>query len=135
MVQTRRAFLGILAGAGISLSGCSSTSSTKEDQAEIVAGPGSALSFDPTEVSVLSGETITWFFDSSGHNVSAVPADSGLVSIPEAAEPFSSYEDAKSRTVDRGETFSHRFEVSGTYKYVCIPHASAGMVGTIQVPE
>lgn len=131
-MKTRRIFLGSLVTAGIGLSGCTSSSSEGQ-RADIVAGPDSRLTFDPTEITVSPEETVTWLFDSSGHNVSGVPEHSDSVSIPDGAEPFSSYDDAEHRTMSQGETFSHRFDVPGTYEYVCIPHVSAGMTGTITV--
>lgn len=134
-METRRVFLGTLVSAGIGLGGCTSARSGAGTAADIVAGPDSRLTFDPTELVVSPGETVTWVFDSSGHNVSAVPEHSESVSIPGGTEPFSSYDDAQHRTMSPGETFSHRFEIPGTYEYVCIPHESAGMVGKIQVTE
>lgn len=131
-MPARRTFLGLVAAAA-SLSGCTSGDDSGAEQADIIAGPESRLTFDPKTLTIHAGQQVTWFFDSSGHNVSAVPGDSDLVSIPDRAAPFSSYDAAKHRTVQRGETFSHRFDVVGTYEYVCIPHQSAGMVGSIEV--
>jgi plastocyanin len=35
--------------------------------------------------------------------------------------------------LNAGQTFTHTFDVAGTYKYFCQPHEAAGMVGTIVV--
>ena len=134
-MHRRRAFLGAIAAATTGFTGCGSAGPNTAEGADIIAGPNSRLVFEPVELTATTGQTITWLFDSIGHNVSAIPAHSDVVSLPTGAEPFSSYESAKHRTVGRGETFSHRFEVPGTYEYVCIPHESAGMVGMIQVDE
>ena len=36
---------------------------------------------------------------------------------------------------DSGTEYSHTFETLGTYEYVCTPHESVGMVGSIEVVE
>ena len=100
----------------------------------VAAGPNGELVFDPEEVTIGVGETVTWEFESPGHNVSAVPEDSDEVSIPDGAEPFATYESGNEfDTVPEGETFEHTFETAGTYTYVCVPHVSAGMIGTVVV--
>lgn len=82
--------------------------------------------FEPYELEIEVGETVKWVFTEPGHSVSCVPNHSDLVSLPADAEPFSSYEgDNLGTTVPEGETFSHTFEVTGEYTYVCIPHQSA----------
>lgn len=102
--------------------------------ATIEVGPDGALWFVPADVTIRSGETVVWTFESTGHNVSADPDHTGKASIPDGAEPFASYEgDRKFETVARGERFSHTFETTGEYQYVCIPHASQEMVGTVTV--
>lgn len=100
----------------------------------IEVGPGGSNSFAPAEAAILSGETVVWQFEVAGHNVSGNPDHGGKVSIPEGAEPFASYEgDNKYQTESPGEQFTHTFETTGEYQYVCLPHASQGMVGTIVV--
>lgn len=89
--------------------------------------------FDPKEVTVEQGETVTWVFEAPTHNVSAIPDHANYNEVPEGAEPFASYEDENTfETVEEGETFSHTFETPGTYKYVCIPHKTS-MRGTVIV--
>jgi plastocyanin len=100
----------------------------------VTAGPGGANVFEPERVTVSAGDTVGWCFESAGHNVSAVPEHSDRASIPDGAEPFASYEGgAKFRTVGTGETYAHTFETPGEYTYVCVPHATQGMVGTVVV--
>src|SRR5690606_35600387 len=55
----------------------------------------------------------------------AVSADN--VEQPAGAEPFDS------GNIDRRRTWSHTFTVPGTYRYVCVPHELAGMVGVVVV--
>ena len=37
--------------------------------------------------------------------------------------------------LEPGATFSHTFRVPGTYRYFCVPHEVAGMIGTLIVGE
>lgn len=131
----RRQVLRAVAFTGFGLGGCNGGRSTAKAEADIVAGPDSRLTFDPERLTVSAGVSVTWYFDSNGHNVCCVPAHSEVVSLPEGAESFSSYPDGEShRTAGRGETYSNTLTAPGTYTYVCIPHAPS-MRGEIRVTE
>lgn len=102
----------------------------------VAAGPNGSLVFEPEQIEVSVGDTVTWEFESTGHNVSARPQDSDKVSIPDGAESFASYDNGDSfAVVSEGETYEHTFETAGDYTYVCIPHTSSGMIGTVTVSE
>lgn len=104
--------------------------------ADVIAGADSRNVFEPAELTVQVGETVIWGFASAGHNVSCRTSDSTEVGLPADAEAFASYgpdESPAGSLVPRGETYEHTFEVSGQYDYVCIPHESLGMMGTVQV--
>jgi plastocyanin len=105
------------------------------DTTTVAAGPNGRLVFDPEEVEISVGDTVEWKFKSAGHNVSGVPKDSDVVSIPDGAEPFSSYEDERYAVVEEGKTYQHTFETPGAYTYVCIPHVRSGMIGTVTVSQ
>jgi len=116
------------------LVGCLSDPSFPD--ADVIAGPDGDYVFEPAELTVPVGATVTWGFPSAGHNVSCRSNDSKRVAMPDGAEPFASYgpdESPEGSLVPRGETYEHTFEVAGEYTYVCIPHAANGMVGTIHV--
>jgi len=101
----------------------------------VQVGPGGQLKFDPEEITVSAGDTVTWEFASPSHNVCAYPEMNDQVSIPDGASGFGTMEqggDAFS-LVSQGETFEHTFETPGEYTYVCVPHAASGMVGTVVV--
>jgi plastocyanin len=49
------------------------------------------------------------------------------VLLPEGAQPFDS------GNIDAGGTYSYTFTVPGTYRYVCLPHELAGMIGIVVV--
>lgn len=131
----RRDTLAVL-GAGLvsSVTGCLSGPSFPD--ADVVAGTDGRNVFEPAEMTVAVGESVTWGFASAGHNVCCRPADSDRVGLPADAEGFASYgpdESPDGSFVPRGETYEHAFDVPGQYDYVCIPHASLGMTGTIHV--
>lgn len=103
---------------------------------EVAAGPNGNLVFEPKTVEIALGSTVKWNFKSPGHNVSAKPEVSSVVKLPQGAEPFASYSGDKSyQIVPEGESYSHTFETPGKYVYVCVPHVSAGMVGTVKVSK
>lgn len=72
--------------------------------------------FDPPEVRIQPGETVTWTFMEGSHTTTsqrgqAESWDSGL---------------------KMGGTFLHTFRTPGRYQYICIPHAPS-MSGVVQV--
>jgi plastocyanin len=107
------------------------------DVAVVDVGPsGQYFRFVPERVEIPVGGTVRWEFKSAGHNVSCRPEVARQVSLPEGAEPFSSYPEGESfRIVSEGETYEHTFETPGEYTYVCVPHVGEGMIGTVVVTE
>lgn len=143
-MRTRRDILktGAL-GVCVVASGCvgstpksSSNGSTDSGPPEVAAGPNGNLVFTPESVEISVGETVTWTFESTGHNVSAKPADHPKVEIPDDATPFATYEGHKTyQLVEKGESYEHTFETPGEYTYVCYPHTNSGMIGTVTVSK
>jgi plastocyanin len=91
--------------------------------------------FAPEEVTVSVGDTVVWEFESAGHNVVGWPDAHEQVAVPEG-EGFGSVEQGGeyfSNLADEGETYEHTFDAAGEYTYVCMPHVSQGMVGTVVV--
>lgn len=115
-----------LASAAVALSGsiagCSGDGGDGGD-AVVTVGPGGALEFDPEELTVAVGDTVTWEWGSGGHNVNpqSQPADANW--------------QGEQDLLERGAVHEHTFEVAGTYEYQCDPHAASGMVGTVIVEE
>lgn len=126
-----------VAGSTVVGAGCLGASDEGGDEEnEVAAGPDGNPVFEPESIEIQVGETVTWTFESDGHNVGAKPKDSDTVEIPDGATPFASYEGNKTyELVPEGETYSHTFETAGTYTYVCIPHINVGMVGDVIVSE
>jgi plastocyanin len=115
-----------------------STEPAEEADATITVGPGGSLQFDPEATRVSQGDTVEFVFDSGGHNVSGHPDAASDVELPEGAEPFASYDisgdDINHLELNQaGTSYYHTFETTGEYTYVCVPHVSSGMVGTITV--
>lgn len=130
MIKTRLYVLPAL----VVVLGCSS-----DPEAPDLVGGGAAatvemtsqLTFAPSSVTIQVGETVRWRNVSSvGHTVTADASeaqDPSNVELPDGAEPFNS------GFVGADGTFSRAFTVPGTYRYFCIPHEGAAMLGTIVV--
>lgn len=103
-----------------------STATPRPDvAAEVTVGPGGSLRFDPDSVTVGTGETVRWVWESSNHNVKPE-------TVPDGSDWTGSGGD-RGTTYDTGHVYTHTFEVAGQYDYVCVPHQSAGMTGTVVV--
>jgi plastocyanin len=94
---------------------------------------GDARKFEPAELTIPKGTTVTWqHVSGSTHTATADPSrasDQANVALPEGVEPWDS------GNATSGQTWSYTFDVPGTYRYFCAPHEGGGMVGTITVTE
>jgi plastocyanin len=123
--------VGVLAGCGGEDSG------TDEAERAVFGGQVSeiamtdALKFEPQEITVSVGDRVQWRnVGNIAHTVTTDPskvADPGGVSVPNGVKPWDS------GLLGGDEKFSRTFERPGTYRYVCIPHEGARMVGTVVV--
>jgi plastocyanin len=90
-----------------------------------------ALTYVPDQIRIKVGDTVEWRnVESFPHSVTAdasIAEDPGNVELPDGAEPFNS------GRIDGGSSWRHTFTVPGTYRYFCIPHEAAGMLGTVIV--
>jgi plastocyanin len=100
---------------------------------EIVVGMTNTLRYMPSEITIRLGQTVVWKNTSDmPHTVTADPAlakDANSVRLPEGAKPFNS------GNMPPGAAYRHTFQVPGTYRYFCIPHEAAGMIGTVHVQD
>jgi plastocyanin len=87
--------------------------------------------FAPETITVRVGQTVTWRNTSSvAHTVTADPArasNPANVELPAGAAPFDS------GTIQPGSQYQYTFTTPGEYRYVCLPHEGAGMVGSVTV--
>jgi plastocyanin len=87
------------------------------------------LVFEPKELEISAGEKVTWRNAGKiAHTVTADKSKAGdptLVSIPAGTKEWDS------GFVSEGESFSRTFQKPGAYRYICIPHEGAGMVGSV----
>lgn len=92
-----------------------------------------ALTYQPATVTVKVGDTVRWTNPSDvRHTVTADESkanDPSHVVLPEGAEPFDS------GNIEPGGAWDHTFRVAGRYKYFCIPHEGAGMIGEVVVED
>ena len=87
--------------------------------AEIQMGSGGNLVFDPNEISIAAGETVTFVNgDLPPHNMMV----DGYPELSHSDLAFSA-----------GESFEVTFPEAGDYNFQCDPHAGAGMKGVIHV--
>lgn len=89
------------------------------------------LTFEPQVLTVRAGQTVEWRNGSLlVHTVTADPALAANrkdVALPPGAKPFNS------GNLKPGAVFRHTFRVPGRYRYFCIPHEGAGMIGNVVV--
>lgn len=125
------------------LAGCLSGGSPAPDEDDDYDVGMSSIAFAPRTIEVRAGTTVVWKnTNSRTHTVTAYEAQ-----IPDGATYFASggY-DGQQAAVDAyynqlaggivsQATYRHTFSVPGEYRYFCIPHEQAGMVGTVTVTE
>ena len=83
-------------------------------------------SFDPKDVTVSAGDTVTWTVTKSIGEAHSVT--SGKVGDADAGSKF----DSGITLTDNGQTFQQTFDTPGTYDYFCTVHP-AEMTGVIMV--
>ena len=89
--------------------------------------------YTPMKLAIRVGETVKWVNGGATvHSVSTTAANAQILddaSIPKGAQAFDS------GFIPPGGDFSYTFTVPGTYRYFCLPHEKAGMVGEIVVKK
>ncbi len=97
----------------------------------IVVQLNDQLRFVPTEITIKAGDAVEWRnIGSFPHTVTADPRrapNSRNIELPDGAEAFDS------GWVTAGQSFRYTFSEPGVYRYVCLPHEQARMVGTVIV--
>src|SRR5712692_3627351 len=89
--------------------------------------------YAPEKVAIKVGESVQWVNDGETvHSVSTAAANAQNrkdTSMPKGAVAFDS------GFIPPGGDYSYTFTVPGTYRYFCLPHEKAGMVGVIVVKK
>jgi plastocyanin len=89
--------------------------------------------YTPEKVAIKVGDTVKWVNDGQTvHDVSTSAANAQNpkdTSMPKGATAFDS------GFIPPGGDYSYTFTVPGTYRYFCLPHEKAGMVGVIVVKK
>ncbi len=97
----------------------------------IVVQMNDRLRFVPTEITIKAGDTVEWRnIGLIPHTVTADPRrapSSRNIELPEGASAFDS------GWVTSGQSFRYTFSEPGVYRYICLPHEQARMVGTVIV--
>ena len=96
------------------------------------------FAFDPKTVTVSAGTTVRWVNDSEvGHTVTAygdrIPTEAAYFASGGFESERAARNDVSGGLLATDETYDHTFDITGTYEYVCIPHESSGMTGTVTV--
>ena len=111
----------VLPGAGSDAAGSSPddrVDRTGESNVAVAVGADGGYAYAPAHIRIDAGTTVTWEWTGvgGGHNVYAVDGsfESELV-------------------IEEGHTFEREFESPGTYEYVCTPHQTRGMRGSVEV--
>jgi plastocyanin len=140
----RRDFLAGLGVTGaVTLVACSSSPSPTPTPAAASSSSSSAASagttiqmtndnkFSPAEVTVAKGSAVTWQNASTMvHTTTDDPSkavNKSDAALPSGAQPWDS------GLLQPGQSWTHTFDVAGTYSYFCIPHETLGMLGKITV--
>ncbi len=87
--------------------------------------------YEPALLTIKVGDTVEWKnVGNSVHHASNDPSTAvnpAEVSNPAGAKPFDS------GFLQPGQSFTYTFTVPGTYKYICAPHETSGMLGEVVV--
>lgn len=81
-----------------------------------------AMSWSPSSLTVLAGDTVTWVSNSGTHNVNGTTAT------------FSLNPESFGNSVSSSAwTYQHVFTITGSYDFQCDVHAGSGMNGNVTV--
>lgn len=102
---------------------------TSSDVAAVIEVTAS-LQFIPAKLTVTVGDTVQWRNVSPfGHTVTADASRATYpsnVALPEGVKPFD-------LSLRGGQSVRYTFDKPGVYRYICLPHEGAGMLGTVEV--
>lgn len=125
---TATATLPLLAGCTLpgGSDGEQTTTTLPDGTAVVEVGPDGQYTFVPgtdEPLTIETGTTVRFVWKSNTHNVHVT------------SQPDGANWQGHDQIENEGFSFESTFTVPGTYEYVCEPHESLGMVGTIVVEE
>jgi len=126
---TRRHAMARAAGlaAGMALATVNSPGFAAETKMVKMGSDTGQLIFQPDELTICSGDTVTWTNNKGGpHNVVFDEE-----AIPDGVSQESISMDGQ--LGEEGATFSKKFDTKGDYAYYCEPHRGAGMNAALKV--
>ena len=115
------------------LCGCHSTTKPYDGPEPAATVTMGFHTFDPRSITINAGETVRW--DNSSlvwHTVTFDPSkakEENHVALPAGVEPFDSGK------INSNGNYWHTFTTPGVYHYICVPHESKGMAGTVVVQK
>ncbi len=96
-----------------------------------VVGMNDKVQFVPNEITIKVGDTVEWRnIGAIPHTITADPRrvpSSTKIKLPNGAEAFDS------GWVVRRKSYRYTFSEPGIYRYICLPHERAGMLGIVIV--
>ena len=102
----------------------------RQDTRRVVDMTGQSK-YVPARLTIKAGETVTWRNRSTiDHTVTGDPAkvlNRANGRLPAGVAP------GDRGSITGGQSWSRRFDLPGEYRYCCLPHELAGMVGTLTV--
>lgn len=125
----RRELLGVAGVAVVAAStGCSATdegTASAVGENAVAVRPGGSYAFEPSSLTVAVGDTVTWTWDSTNHNIV-------VRGQPDGGE-WTGTDGDGATTYDTDHTYEYTFETAGTYEYYCQPHEGLGMIAEVVV--
>jgi len=133
--RTRRELIAAAGAASVAgLAGCTSAllpgdasdadretvDATGEERVSVAVGADGGFAFAPASLRIDVGTTVVWEWTGVGGSHNVIDRGGAFESGLAAAE---------------GHTFEHEFSAPGTYEYVCTPHQTRDMEGTVEVVE
>jgi plastocyanin len=130
---------GVVLTLALLVAACSGQGSTASDGGAVAGAQSATVNmtdanrFEPPMLTVRKGATLVWRNTGTlAHTVTADPAKTtnpANVALPPGAQPWDSGD------IRAGQSFSRKFDVPGTYRYICVPHEALGMTASLVVTE
>ena len=127
LIQHRRAIPALIAGLVSTMIAVSASAAITHN---VIVGPGGSFTFSPDALTIDVGDTVSWIWEASNHNV--------ISGLPGSPTPYFSSGSPAAIGTSFDVLFDQPFLDANTvidniYDYYCFPHAAFGMVGSVRV--